>query len=314
MCSYPIIELAEEAIRFGQRHNIPVVVDIRDLWPDVFLEVLPRYLNFLGRPFLYFLNQKAQYVFDNAETIIGLTDEFLQWAYKKSNRKQLKKHINDFVVPMGYSDVIPDAGDVINADQFWEKQGVVKTNFNICFFGALGKQFDMKTVIEAAKRMQNRNDRNDRIKFIICGDGESLALYKEQASDLSNVLFTGRVDKVKIYSLMRRSSIGLAPYKNSFDFRASIGNKPAEYFSAGLPIISAVDGVLGRHLRQYNCGLIYSSGDPSDLVDKIMELYNNRSKCEKMSSNAQALYAEKFIAKKVYTEFAKKLEAISNRY
>ena len=36
-CAYPTIEAASVCVRFGRRHGIPVVLDLRDIWPDIFL-------------------------------------------------------------------------------------------------------------------------------------------------------------------------------------------------------------------------------------------------------------------------------------
>lgn len=40
--SFPTIELAREAILYGKKNQVPVVVDIRDLWPDIFNHNLKR--------------------------------------------------------------------------------------------------------------------------------------------------------------------------------------------------------------------------------------------------------------------------------
>jgi hypothetical protein len=42
--SFPIPELAIAATRYGKLHNIPVVVDIRDWWPEAFIYVVPKVL------------------------------------------------------------------------------------------------------------------------------------------------------------------------------------------------------------------------------------------------------------------------------
>ncbi len=42
VAALPTIELCLESARYGKRHGVPVVLDMRDMWPDVFLELLPR--------------------------------------------------------------------------------------------------------------------------------------------------------------------------------------------------------------------------------------------------------------------------------
>src|SRR5439155_9149672 len=43
VCSLPTLELSDAATRFGGEHGIPVVLDVRDLWPDIFVDVLPAF-------------------------------------------------------------------------------------------------------------------------------------------------------------------------------------------------------------------------------------------------------------------------------
>jgi hypothetical protein len=42
LTSIPTVELAYECVKFGKKFDIPVLLDIRDLWPDIFFqELLP---------------------------------------------------------------------------------------------------------------------------------------------------------------------------------------------------------------------------------------------------------------------------------
>ena len=51
-CAYPVEELCRAAARFGRINNIPVVMDCRDFWPDIFAERLPGPLQ-LAAPFIF---------------------------------------------------------------------------------------------------------------------------------------------------------------------------------------------------------------------------------------------------------------------
>ena len=44
----PTIELCLESTRYGKQRGVPVVLDMRDMWPDVFLELLPPALRSAG--------------------------------------------------------------------------------------------------------------------------------------------------------------------------------------------------------------------------------------------------------------------------
>ena len=49
----PILELAQASVYYGVQKNIPVIVDIRDLWPDVYLTMIPKAIHSIGRKLLY---------------------------------------------------------------------------------------------------------------------------------------------------------------------------------------------------------------------------------------------------------------------
>jgi hypothetical protein len=48
-CCMPTPELAEKSVEFGCTHHIPVVIDIRDLWPDSYLSFAPWPFKTMGR-------------------------------------------------------------------------------------------------------------------------------------------------------------------------------------------------------------------------------------------------------------------------
>ena len=56
--SFPIIGYAYEAVKYGKKNNIPVIVDIRDLWPDIFKHNLNKFLKVLATPYIFFLDLK----------------------------------------------------------------------------------------------------------------------------------------------------------------------------------------------------------------------------------------------------------------
>ena len=44
LAAYPPIELAAAAGRYGHEHGVPTIGDVRDLWPDIWAEAVPRFL------------------------------------------------------------------------------------------------------------------------------------------------------------------------------------------------------------------------------------------------------------------------------
>ena len=204
VCPIPTIEAAKVAVSIGGENNIPVIIDIRDEWPDELVNLFPSYLRFLARFILrqYFHDMKM--VCHNAVGITASSQRQLKYGLSFSGRKTNSR---DGVFPHGYTsmDVAPER--LRDAHMWWAKQGIDKDAFICCFFGTIGRFFNLDVVIEAAKVLSNEI----RIQFVLCGDGSKLEYYKNKAQGADFILFPGWVDAPNIAALMEIADIGLAP-------------------------------------------------------------------------------------------------------
>ena len=299
LCSMPTIELAEEAVEYGRKMNIPVVIDIRDLWPDIFSEALPTYARPIIRPYIFYSRKRLSKLLSKSYAITGLTNEFLDWGLSYANRDITE---NDKVFNMAYKSVI---SKIQNPYEEWKM--LKNEDFVICFFGHLGRQFNFDPVIEAARLLQKEKG----IKFVICGNGESLPKLTESTEGLENIFFPGWINQKQIQSLLNIASVGIAPYKKSINFTMNVPNKFGEYLSAGLPVILGVDGAMHRLVKENNCGYMYENSQ--QLAEIILKIKNNNEEKVIMSENAKKLYSKEFDAEKVYGNLVSYLEGIVAR-
>ncbi len=312
LSSLPTLKLSLSAVRYGKKMNIPVVLDMRDMWPEVFLDFIPSWAKKIARILflpMYIMLYKACI---GATHIVGVVPGIIIWGVKCANRNLTSL---DKSFPLGYSENAPKKKAIKDAEEFWVKYGLSKNSneFNICYFGNLGHSFvpEFINVINAARKIEVKNY---HIRFIICGSGVNLNYYKKISRDCDNVIFPGWINKDQIWTLLRMSSIGLLPYQNVKSFVISLPNKSIEYLSAGLPIVSSLKGVLGELLSNYNCGITYESKNADDLASKLIYLFKNPDILKKMSKNAFALYKEKFVAEEVYNDMIDYLELVVKNY
>ncbi|MCX6622750.1 MAG: glycosyltransferase [Acidobacteria bacterium] len=245
VASLPTMELAAAACNFGRRVGIPVILDIRDLWPDAFGEVIPLPIRAIVGPVLFGFRQLAKYSCLRAHAIIGPARRYVDWGVTLAGRDRTTW---DREFPFAYTSAVPSPEAIHAAEEFWQHQCISKVNgdFLVCFFGLLGRQFDLKTVIESARILQPSHP---RIRFVICGTGDHHEFYKDLASGCRNIIFPGWVGAAEIWTLMRMSALGLAPYCSNTLFDDHLPNKPIEYLSANLPVLSSVGGALGSRER-----------------------------------------------------------------
>ena len=145
------IALAHGAVRYGRAVGCPVVVDIRDLWPDIYADLLPRSLGFLKGPALRALHGVAfrlKQTVREATAITALTQPYLDWALKLANRGQ---HGGDAVFAMCYPrrDQVPPQGDI---DALRARLGVASGDQLAVYLGNIGGQSDFDTVVVAGAR------------------------------------------------------------------------------------------------------------------------------------------------------------------
>lgn len=298
--SLPTLDFCAAATRYAKTHGIPLVIDVRDLWPDIFVDCTPSFVQPPARLLLSPLFMQAKKACAAATGLTGITDAFVDWALHKAGRE---KRTFDQSFPMGYAESTPSAEEIKQAEQFWADQSIAKDDgqFTICFFGTLGRHFEIPTVLEAARRLEQNGQ---PVRWVICGTGSHFDEWKSRAQDLRSVSFPGWMSAAQIWTLMRLSDAALAPYVSTHDFARSLPNKSIEYLSAGLPVVSSLQGVLADLLQQADCGLTYRNGSSTELVGIVHQLNDNRQQLQTMSEHALAIYKERFTAEKVYARMA----------
>lgn len=311
LCSLPTLDLSVAATRYGKAHDVPVIVDVRDLWPDIFLEVAPHWARPLFNLALAPMWQQARIACRDTFAITGNSPKFVEWGLKFAQRSasEMDRHF-----PFGYEDssVISDDAQE-HAKQFWSAFGLHEgcPEFTICFFGTFSNQFDLETVIDSALMLEAEGA---RVRFVLCGTGERLGALKARACGSSSVIFPGWVGRAEIWMLMAISDVGIAPYRNHAGFIGNLPNKPIEYMAGGLPVLSGLQGYLEELLERHQCGLNYAPGNARALCKVIVQLMGDSDLLTTMSTNAHRLYSEEFTASTVYDKMMRYLQDVIVAY
>ncbi len=304
IASTPAYDLAYESVVFARKNNIPVVVDIRDPWPDLFLDHFHPRLRSLIKVLLHRDFQMIKGAMEMAYSLTAVTNTFLEWGLNYAGRK---KTWRDKVFPLGYK----RSSDLNNnepPERLKKIFNVIKRKFNIFFVGTISNSYHNPFILlEVAKKFVNYNN----IHFIIAGDGERFLELKKNTQNLSNVTVTGWLDKKEIDFLLQHSKIGVCPMTKVVDLPT---NKVYSYLSAGLPIISAFQGDLKEIIEKYQIGFYYPPNDVESFVENIKKLYEDKDIYKRMSKNAQRVFDEMFDANKIYEEYVEHIETIARDY
>lgn len=302
---YPPIETAYVMSRWLSNNSIPFMVDVKDQWPEIFVKPLPNFLKPLGRLMLWPYFYLGRQALKKASGISAMASGFLDWSISFAGRT---RNLNDCVVPLTAPVGSISGERLSSAGKWWEEKKVFADQaFRVSFIGSHTSAFDMDPVWLAAARLA---EQGANVQFVICGDGPCTEEWKMKAVGLNNVIFPGWIDQDKITSLYSRSTLGLAPYKNTEDFVMSVPNKVIDVLSAGLPLLSSLNGEVKKLIDDHSVGFFYGQNEAS-LADVIKSLSEDSVRIKLFSENAHNLFRSKFSYEEVYGNLVRDIESMA---
>lgn len=308
-CSYPPIELAHAAVKYGKKNKVPVIVDVLDLWPDIFKRAFPQKLKFLSFFVDIIFGRMVKKTFSDAYAITGIVPFHLRWGINKAKRTATDR---DRYFYISYKQIKLTPTELFTELKKWQEMGITKNTWNICFFGTMSDlSMDMETLIKAFEKL---NAKYPLTRLVLCGAGDGLEKFKDIANNNPNIIFPGWVNKNQIQSLMAISKIGMYPLKNLIDFKDSLTNKMTEYMSAGLPVVSSLSGYSKKYIEKYSVGLTYDEGCIDSCYDKLLYCYENPEELESLAKNATERHKIDFDSNVVNENIEKYLGEIVSSY
>jgi hypothetical protein len=284
--NYPTVELSLISCMFAKKNKIPYLIDVRDMWPDIILNNLSLYKKIFFYPIFLIWNQCFRYCLKNSSSIISISDNFLNWTLKKAKivknsshkyfylTKQLKK-TNNFNCDVKLLNYLNDK----------------KKYTKIIYCGSISKRHDFETVFNALNETKNK-----KIIVLVCGKGTYFNELRYKFKNVKNLYFLGWMNDINLNLLLSSSDYGLLPY-NSIDFEMSYPNKLSEYLSNNLKIISCIDGITRKLIKNENIGYTYNYKSKNSLL----KIFNKIKK--KKDVNSITLYKNMFCYKKIMNDF-----------
>jgi glycosyltransferase involved in cell wall biosynthesis len=295
---YPPIEIAAVMSKWLKKRNVPILLDVKDLWPSIFIDAFPAMLRPFARVLFHPYFYLAKRTMRDVDGISTMSHSFLSWCLSFINRP---KSENDKIVRLTVSNSEIDTSELNSVKLWWYELGVKDDSPKLFFTGTFSTAFDFNPIYIAAKEM-------DDCQFILCGHGPCLDETRELMKDLPNVVFPGWIDRSQMEGLANMSIASLAPYKNVKNFTLNIPNKIVDSLMLGLPILSPLKGEVAALIKSNKVGYTYN--DNISLSDCIQSLLNNDKLQKKMSENAKKLYDEEFEFDKVYDSLVDHLEGM----
>lgn len=302
LASFPTVELCESIGRYCADNAVPFVIDVRDFWPDIFVEILPKPLRWLGPLVFSGFERRTANILAQADGVSGITQSALDWALRKAGRKQ---HALDFWHSFTYPAAVQAN---LQAEHTDTDEALVSGSETIkfCFFGTHSHRVNLEMFVRSFLEIERLGI---PASLILCGRGAVTDDLIKLAAGSQAVKFPGWLNGEQIRSVLSNSDIGLLPYDLP-DFHMSIPNKVAEYFSGGLPILSCTDGEVRGLIEREGCGF-WCQPNESSIVETVRRMVDDRASIAAARVQATRVFAEMFEANAVFTRVVEKMSLIA---
>lgn len=296
---FPPIETSYVMQKWAIQRNIPTIVDVKDQWPQIFIEPFPFFIQKIVKLILlpYFLITKR--VFKNAEVICSISKPFLDWVYMFSGREP---SLRDGVYPL----TSEPASDKCSFQELPSQlKNILENNLEtpiLYFAGSITKSFNFYPVFNLIIEAQKQGL---EIYLVIFGEGEEKENLEIKFSRFNNVHFNGWTKISEIEKFSSYCFCSLAPYIINDAFTRSIPNKIIDSLRNHKPVITSLQGETKKLIDRNQCGI--SSTNEMEIINFIKTLKSDEDLYNRYCENAKSTYEIYFDNEKNYQRLSELL-------
>lgn len=159
----------------------------------------------------------------------------------------------------------------------------------LLYAGTMGNAQELSTLIEACKRIED-----PRFLCVLAGSGVSESSLRDQAADVDNVRFIGRVPQEQMTQLCATSDINFVGLRPSPLSTFTMPSKTQAGLASGRPLLVAAEGDVAKVARESQACLI-ADPEPSSIATAIRQACDlGRDGLSALGTTARSYYDNTF--------------------
>ena len=241
IASMPPLSLAAAALDFSRTVGARFIVDIQDAWPETFYRVAPAWL---FAP----LRAVARRIYRSADAVTAVASRYLDLA--RSYGATAPTHLCHLGI---------DSGERGTGNG----ERVAHEPFSLLYIGAMGKSYDLETVIDAVREMED-------VELDLAGTGPKESALRARAADCPRIRFHGYLADASLRTLLSSADAGVIPMFP--DSCVGVPNKLADYAAAGLRVVNSLPGETADIVSRFAAGSFYAAGDAGSFKAAVAAL------------------------------------------
>lgn len=289
LLSIPPLFLSATGLIYKFVMRRPLVLDVRDLWPQAAIDLGELKESFLTRA----LTRLEMFFYKKSDRVTVVTRGILDSLIARKTPEWKVRLITNGV----NTDVFDLAEQGPNP---YESLGL-GGKFIVVYAGVIGIQHGPAYVARAASILSGQRD----IAFVFIGDGVKKKELEAEAESrgLENIHFVNEQPVESLARFLSHSHTGLATLRNLPFCNGIILVKMFCYMACSLPVVLAGFGESRGILKEAGAGLCVEPEDPAQLAEAITALYNDQERGKRLGALGRqyvtAHYSRRSIADKM---------------
>lgn len=296
------LTIAIPAIQAKKALNIPMVFEVRDLWPE-----LPIAIGALKSPLTKYLAKKLElWAYSHSDSIIGLSpgmcEGVISTGYPEEKVHNIPNScdISMFNVPALYG------------EKFRQQYEWLKDNPLVIYAGTLGRINGVSYLAELANKMLTINS---NVRFLVVGNGIDEVKIKSKAIELGvldkNFFMLPAMKKNEMPALFSAATISVSLFIPLKEMRANSANKFFDTLSSGTPVAINYKGWQKEIIEKANIGLILDDKDYNKAAHCLYNFLVDSNKIETAKKLSKEVAVNQFSRDKLAQNLISVLEEVS---
>ena len=278
-----------------------LVYDVRDVWPDVAVE-----MGSFSENSLYFKMFRAitrvMYRHADAVTTVspGKVGKIKDCVISLPGKKAGPEHTDKvWLVGNGF-DENTARGEY---DSEFVRYYALDSRPTCVYIGNIGLAQGLGVLLDVAANTKHRD-----VQFLCFGMGAEEEKLKKRAEDegLSNVRFCGVIEHDKVYSILKSAKISFIPLKNG-NMKDSVPTKLYEAMGLGCPVLLAAEGDAAAIVDEVGLGRHVSPGNAEKAVEVFDDMLEHLAEFDAKKDEAIRLIYERYSRQRIAEGLNRKL-------
>jgi len=282
LLSSPPVFSIPSAFFMARLKRIPLVLDVRDLWPQAATSLGELEDNFITRS----IETMMKLCYRKAKQIVVVTQGIMN-ALIDAGIDDKKIHL----ITNGVDHEIYYPGQRENSREIYRELGC-KNKFIVLYTGVIGIIHGVSIIGEAAKLLKDHLD----IAFVIIGDGVKKAQLMDMKSKykLENLHILGNMQPDDLLPYLQGADLGLTTLQNKPFCEGTIPVKIFSYMACGLPVLFAGRGEGQQIVQESGAGVCIEPENPEALTATVLDMKNDPERCHSMGENGMRAVKKRF--------------------